>query len=297
MKPKVRFIINPISGGKKKDHIPETIRKACLEFNLEADIFLCNSVTETKEKTKEAVKLNYQAIIAVGGDGTINLIGSELINTQVALGIIPMGSGNGLARSLIIPINIKHAIKSICAFNMQSIDTGEVNGIPFINLSGIGFDAHVAGIFHNSQRRGLMSYAKIIFREFYRFTQEPIELQMDGNTIHTNAFLLAVCNGPQFGNNAIIAPLASLRDGIFHITILKRLKWFDAPRLAYRLFKGTIHLDSNTVCYSARSITIIRGKNGLMNIDGEPIMLSNNLYIEMRPLSLNVIIPSKLLAI
>jgi YegS/Rv2252/BmrU family lipid kinase len=292
MKPKVRFIINPISGGKKKDHFPEAIRNACLEFGLEADIFLCNSIAETKEKTKEAVQLNYHAVIAVGGDGTINLIGSELINTQVALGIIPMGSGNGLARSLHIPFDIKKAIKTISDFNLQSIDTGEVNGIPFINLSGIGFDAHVAGIFHNSQRRGLFSYAKIILREFNRFKQEPLKIHLDGNTIHVNAFLFTVCNGPQFGNNAIIAPLASLRDGIFHITILKRLKWFDAPRLAYRLFKGTIHLDSNTDCYSAKEIKIVRSKNGLMNIDGEPIMLSNNLHIEMRPLSLNVIVPA-----
>jgi diacylglycerol kinase (ATP) len=291
MKPKVRFIINPISGGKKKDHIPDAIRKACLEFNLDADIFLCNSIAETKEKTKESVLLNYDAVIAVGGDGTINLIGAELINTQVALGIIPMGSGNGLARSLQIPFNIKKAIQTICDFNLQAIDTGEVNGIGFINLAGIGFDAHVAGIFHNSQRRGLISYAKIILREFNRFTQEPIQIQVDGNTIHTNAFLLAVCNGPQFGNNAIIAPLASLRDGVFHITILKRLKWFDAPRLAYRLFKGTIHLDPNTECFSAKSLTIIRSRKGLMNIDGEPIMLSEILHIEMRPSSLNVIMP------
>jgi YegS/Rv2252/BmrU family lipid kinase len=291
MTPKVRFIINPISGGKKKDHFPEAIRNACLEFGLDADIFLCNSIAETKEKTKEAVQLNYHAVIAVGGDGTINLIGSELINTQVALGIIPIGSGNGLARSLRIPFNIKKAIKTISDYNLQSIDTGEVNGIAFINLSGIGFDAHVAGIFHNSQRRGLISYAKIILREFNRFTQEPIEIQLEGNIIKTNAFLLAVCNGPQFGNNAIIAPLASLRDGIFHITILKRLKWFDAPRLAYKLFKGTIHLDSITECFTAKSLTIKRRKNGLMNIDGEPIMLSNNLHIVMRPLSLNVIVP------
>ena len=292
MKPRVRFIINPISGGRKKEHIPETIRKACLEFNLEADIFLCSSIFETKEKTKDAIQLNYRAVIAVGGDGTINLIGTELINTQVALGIIPMGSGNGLARSLRIPFNIKKAIKTISDYNLQSIDTGEVNGIAFINLSGIGFDAHVAGIFHNSQRRGLISYAKIILREFYRFTQESLKIQLDGNTIHTNAFLLAVCNGPQFGNNAIIAPLASLKDGIFNITILKRLKWFDAPRLAYRLFRGTIHLDSNTECYSAKSLTITRSEKGLMNIDGEPILLSNNLHFEMRPLSLNVIVPA-----
>ena len=291
MKPKVRFIINPISGGKMKNHIPEAIRLACLKFGLDADIVLSNSASEAKEKTKEAVQLNYHAVIAVGGDGTINLIGSELINTQVALGIIPMGSGNGLARSLRIPFNIKKAIKTISDYNLQSIDTGEVNGIAFINLSGIGFDAHVAGIFHNSQRRGLISYAKIILREFYRFTQEPIEIQLEGKIIQTNAFLLAVCNGPQFGNNAIIAPLASLRDGIFHITILKRLKWFDAPRLAYRLFKGTIHLDSNTECFAAKSLTIKRRKNGLMNIDGEPIMLSNNLHIVMRPLSMNVIVP------
>jgi diacylglycerol kinase (ATP) len=214
-----------------------------------------------------------------------------IINTQVALGIIPMGSGNGLARSLRIPFNIKKAVKTISDYNLQSIDTGEVNGIGFINLAGIGFDAHVAGIFHNSQRRGLFSYVKIILREFNRFTEESLEIHLEGKTIQTNAFLLAVCNGPQFGNDAIIAPLASLRDGIFHLTILKRLKWFDAPRLAYKLFKGTIHLDSISDCYSAKSLTIIRGKNGLMNIDGEPIMLSNNLQIVMRPLSMNVIVP------
>ena len=289
MKRKVRFIINPVSGGKNKAKIPQLIEEACLTSKLDADICFSSSVEETLERTQQAVAQKFDAVIAVGGDGTINLIGSELIHTPVALGIIPMGSGNGLARSLGIPFSIKKAVNQIDQFQVKVIDTCSVNGTPFLNVAGIGFDAHVAGQFHHSQRRGLLTYVKIVLREFSRYTPETCTILADGKTFQTDAFLLTVCNGPQFGNNAYIAPHASLTDGLFHVTILKRCRWIDAPALAIRLFRGTIDQDPNTTCFSAQSIVVQRTKHGQMNIDGEPQHQAEKLHFEMHPLSLRVI--------
>ncbi len=289
MKRKVRFIINPISGGKNKAEIPKLIEDACITSNLDADICFSLSVEETLERTKQAVLQGFDAVIAVGGDGTINLIGSELINTTVALGIIPMGSGNGLARSLGIPFSIKKAVEQINRFQLKSIDTCSVNGTPFFNVAGIGFDAHVAGQFHHSQRRGLFTYVKIVLREFSQYKPESCKIIADGKSFETDVFLLTVCNGPQFGNNAFIAPQASLTDGLFHVTILKRCRWIDAPALAFRLFKGNIDQDPNTICFSAKSIDVHRTKSGLMNIDGEPQNQPDKLHFEMHPLSIRFI--------
>jgi YegS/Rv2252/BmrU family lipid kinase len=291
MKKKVRFIVNPVSGGKDKRSIPEQIRAFCEHTQLDSDVCFSSSVEETILQTKEAIERAYDAVVAVGGDGTINLIGAQLIGTSTALGIIPMGSGNGLARSLGIPFDIKVAVGVIDRMRTIAIDTGSVNGIPFLNVAGLGFDAHVAGQFQHSVKRGLITYAAITLREFNSYKPENIEITANGKTWESNAFLFTICNGPQFGSNAFIAPKALLSDGLFHVTQLKRCGWMDAPGLAIRLFKGTIDNDPRSESFTATSIQVKRKKAGLLNIDGEPVGQPEALQFLMHPLSLEVIIP------
>ncbi len=291
MKQRVRFIINPVSGGKNKTRIPALIEKACIKTHLDVDICFSTSVSETREKTQEAIAEKINSVIAVGGDGTINIIGSQLIHSNTSLGIIPMGSGNGLARSLGIPFDIEKAVRIIESGKLILMDTGSLNGVPFMNLAGVGFDAHVAGMFHHSVNRGLLNYAKITLKEFNQFRPEHLVIEINGETFEQDAFLMTVCNGPQFGNNAFIAPKAMLSDGLFHITLLKQCSWKDAPGLAIKLFRGTIDNHVNTVSFVSNSVKIIREKSGLVNIDGEPVNQSNELQFSMIPSSLKVIIP------
>lgn len=291
MKNTIRFIINPISGGKNKTLVPQQIEQVCAKLNIQADIYLSNSIQETIAQAKEAVEQQYETVVAVGGDGTINLIGAQLLHSSTALGIIPMGSGNGFARSLGLPFQIERAIKIIQSRKTVLIDTGTINEKPFINLSGAGFDAHIADKFQHSKSRGFFSYVNIVLREFNQYQAQQYHLNIDDEQLETDAFLITVCNGPQYGNNAFIAPAALMTDGRFHITVLKKCTWANAPSLAWRLFRGTIDLSKDVEQYSASSVQIKRKNVGPINIDGEPDSDGTELNFKLIPLSLKVIVP------
>ena len=291
MKRRVRFIINPLSGGKNKTRLPATIKNNLDYSVIDAEIAVSTSAEHTTRLAKEAVEQNFDAVIACGGDGTINNIASVLVNTEVALGIIPMGSGNGFSRELKIPFKPGTTIKTINRFFLKTVDTAEINGRPFINITGVGFDAHIAGLFEGSVKRGLKTYVKIIIREFNAYEPENYTLIIDGKTIETEAFLIAVSNGTQFGNNARISPLANLHDGLLDVTIIKKCGWVDVPFIAIRLFNGTLHKHAQTEMYTARNVEIIRTKEDIVNMDGEPVTLDKNLRINIVPGSLKVIVP------
>ncbi len=291
MKSIVRFIINPISGGKNKTHIPQQIEQVCIKLNIQAEICFSSSPEETRLQAKDAVEKQLETVVAVGGDGTINLIGAQLLHSSTVLGIIPMGSGNGFARSLGLPFEIERAIKIIQSRKTVLIDTGTINEKPFINLSGAGFDAHIANKFQHSQSRGFFSYVNIVLREFNQYKPQHYRIQLDEEQFETDAFLITVCNGPQYGNNAFIAPAALMTDGRFHVTVLKKCTWANAPGLAWRLFRGTIDLAKDVEQYSATSVRLIRKQAGPINIDGEPESDNTELNFRMIPLSLKVIVP------
>lgn len=291
MKKKVTFIINPISGGKKKTGVPTMIQRIIDHDKYKVQIHFTKSAAHNLELAEQAVKENTDILVAVGGDGTINHIAKYVANSNTIFGIIPQGSGNGLARHLNIPMNSERALRLINECKTQSIDTGVANDQFFINVAGLGFDAHVSWMFAKAPKRGFVSYSKITLKEFANYQSELFELTIDGKQYEREAFILCVANGSQYGNNAYIAPMADVTDGIFEISLLKPFKSHLLPIIGSQLFRKKFHQSKYIETFSGKSIQITRKNSGVVNIDGEPIEMSNKLDITLQSKSLKIIIP------
>jgi len=285
----ILFLVNPISGGKRKDKLITKLDELLPQKGIEAEIILTTSREDTIQRAADAVRKNYKIVVAVGGDGTINDIASQLSGTNTSLGIIPMGSGNGLSRELKIPFNIEKAVDVILRHCVMQVDTGYVNDKPFFNIAGVGFDAHVAGLFDQAKSRGLLGYIKLILQSFHKYVPEKYTFHLNGKTISQTAFLLAVCNGRQFGNNAWVNPEAILDDGKFNITVIHSARWFEIPGLLWWMFQQKIKRSHQVDTFIMNEIRIERENDGLVNIDGEPVKMSKTLYFNIVPKSLNVI--------
>lgn len=285
---KVLYIINPISGVGKQKIIEKLLKKYSakhINYSIEYTQYAKHAIKITKQQANK-----FDAIIIVGGDGSVNEVGQALINTETAFGIIPTGSGNGLARHLKIPLKIKDAITVINNFNITKIDTASINNTFFINVAGIGFDALIAHKFAKYGKRGFISYIKITVKEFKKFKPQNIKLTINNKHINSNIFLLSIANGSQFGNNAYIAPAASINDGLLNVTTLTKFPFISAPRLAYKLFTRKINTLKITETYQAKQIIIEQKGKILAHIDGEPVIFNDKINIEIIPNSLRVII-------
>lgn len=290
-KQKIRFIINPISGGKTKKDIPDLIDRYLSKDKYEYEITFSKTAEHAIELCKDAVKLGFEMVVAVGGDGTLNLVASALVHTNVALGIIPLGSGNGFARAMNIPLKTIDAIQLLNTGKPKKIDSGSANGKCFMNVCGFGFDAHVSSKFAEAGTRGLKTYAKISLKELRSYKNNNFELNYLGSTQKEKAFIIAVCNGPQYGNNAQIAPKAKFDDGMFDVTVLKEVNWLNALGITRDLFLGRLKKSNQVDTFICQNITIIQPEPNWVNIDGEPIWMDQKISIQMNPKSLAVIVP------
>lgn len=289
---RVRFIINPISGGKSKSEIPDLAQQILHKNKFNIDYSYTKNAEHTRSLAKECVQQNYDWVIAVGGDGTVNQVASELLHTRLALGIIPFGSGNGLARALQIPMQCKKALMSLNQSTIKTIDTGMANSVPFINVCGFGFDAHVCAGFANMGTRGFRTYAKVSLQTIKKFKPEKLTLDIHQTRTQEKAIVLAICNGPQYGNNAYIAPEANLSDGQFHITHIQELNWKNIVGLGVNLFLKRLHQSAHVKTSIANCLTVHREEDNFVNIDGEPVWLEKSVNIKLQALSLNVLIPN-----
>jgi lipid kinase, YegS/Rv2252/BmrU family len=291
---KIQVIINPISGVGSKRKIPGLI-----ESIIDGDKYDLNiSYTEYKghasKLTKNALNDGALLIIAVGGDGTVNEVASAMICTNAVLGIIPKGSGNGLARELHIPImDVKRAISLIAKGHVSTIDVCKANNKVFFCTCGVGFDAEVSRKFAKEKHRGSFTYIKDTITEYLNYKPEPYELVIDNQTIKEKAFLVACANASQYGNNAFIAPDADLRDGQMDITILSPFTPLDVAPLAIQLFTKQINRNSNIKTFKAHQLSIIRQKPGAMHLDGDLVMTDSRIDISIIPHSLKVITPEE----
>jgi len=286
---RILFLVNPISGGKRKEKLITKLKTLIQSEGVSAQVYLTSSRSDTIEKAAQAVRKNLHTVVAVGGDGTINDVASQLVGSQTALGIIPMGSGNGLSRELKIPFDLEKAFKMILRNRIKIIDTGMVNDKPFFNIAGIGFDAHIAGQFEQAQSRGLMGYLKLILQSYSSYIPEKYTIEIGNQSFSQSAFVLAVCNGRQFGNNAWIGPNAKLDDGQLDITLVKSARWFQLPGIVWWMFLQKIDRSTHVDTYRSKEIRVIREKEGLVNIDGEPIKMSQFLNFTLVSKSLKVI--------
>lgn len=239
---------------------------------------------------KEAAGKGFDVVVTVGGDGSVNEVAKGLIGTRTAMAIIPTGSGNGLARYLKIPLNLKRAMAVINAGKETLIDTVQLNDEVFANIAGVGFDAHIGWAFAKFGKRGFSSYLKVIRRELPKYKAQDYEVIVDGKVLPQKAFLISVANGGQWGNNAYIAPLADIADGYMDIVVLKDVSFFSSLSIGIGLFRKTLHRSSYVEVIKCKE-AVIRQKNTIAHIDGEPIEPGKELVLRVRPLSLKVIVP------
>lgn len=292
MKKRIHFIINPKSGGRSKKHVPDLINKLISDEIFDKQVSFTKSEEHTIELAKSSVNLEYDYIIAVGGDGTINNIAKFVSGSKSILGIIPFGSGNGFARELKLYGNIENSLQIINQQNYQLVDTGYVNEHFFCNVAGVGFDAHVGGLFADSTTRGLKTYAKIILREISSYQVEKYRIQSNqGDWNTTNAFMICVCNGPQFGNNAFIAPEAKLNDGLFDIAIVKPFPLWRMPHIALSMLLKSKRNLPYLNRFKCTEFMIERESEGMVNVDGEPVKMGKTLKFTMHPNSLKILVP------
>jgi len=293
---KIYAIINPVSGIGSKDKIRDMFLMRCNDSNIVAEVFFTEYAGHASELTRQAIECGVDSVIAVGGDGTVNEIAKNLLNTDVLLGIIPKGSGNGLARELNIPMDVRGALDVIFAEHTTIIDACQANQHVFFCTCGVGFDAVISEDFSKEKRRGSLTYLKNIVEEYLNYKPATYELTIDGHThtIKEQAFLIACANASQYGNNAYIAPNANISDGLMDVTILSPFTAFDIGALAIQLFTKTLDKNSKIKTFRTKKVNIKRQDEGVMHIDGEPIVVSRDIDVSVIRSSLTVLTPEHL---
>lgn len=290
-KEKILFIVNPISGAKSKALIPDLIKKNIDSGKYSFDIENTQRPRHAEEISKEGMNSGYKKIVAIGGDGTINEIARTLINTDTHLGIIPSGSGNGLARHLRIPLNPTKAIEAINRSKIEKIDYGTVNEKAFFCTAGVGFDAHVGRLFAESKTRGLNAYIKTTLSEFRKYSPEVYDITVGNETVSKEAFLITFANSAQYGNNAFISPNADIKDGLLDICILRPFPKYKILQLGRRLFKGTMDKSRFLEIMKAKEVIVERKSEGPIHLDGEPSFMGKELNVKLFSKGLSVIVP------
>jgi YegS/Rv2252/BmrU family lipid kinase len=280
---KALFVVNRRSGAKRLDDVETIIRKAC---GWEHEFAECDR--DALDATVSRAERNgFNVVFAVGGDGTVHEVAKRLIGRSLALGIVPTGSGNGLARHLGLPIHVTRSLAACSGGRFDTIDTASVNGTPFISTMGVGFDAWIADAFASRDARGLRTYLRVGLTGLWSYAPQEYELIIDGEKMRRSALLIAVANASQYGNNARIAPVASLQDGVLDVVIVERR----SLRAAARLFAGSLHRAPGITMLRARQIEIRRPAGGPAHLDGEPVTLPESLTIKIVPRSLRVLLP------
>lgn len=289
MERKALFIINPISGGKKKDGVPELIEKHLDTNLLEPVIVFSDGVAHATQIAKEAAG-KFGTVVAVGGDGTVNEIASAIVGSETALGIVPFGSGNGLSRFLHVPMDTRKAIENLTAGKVVTIDSGRLNGQPFFNMAGMGFDAHISEVFSHNKKRGFISYIKTALKEVANYKPQMYQLEIDGKPYEKEAFMLSFANSSQYGNDAHISPNASVQDGLLDVCVIKPFPLWRFIELSIRMMTKTTDSSKYVEIIKGSHISVKRSEPGPYHLDGEPQMGGTDAEIVLLPNSLKVIV-------
>ena len=285
---KALFIINERSGVRRAYDIADVIRRAAV---FEHEIVPCGRKEDLDAIIEGAERNGVDVVFAVGGDGTVHEIAKRLIDRKLALGVLPIGSGNGFARHIGLPVDPVAALTSVRGGRIETIDTASINGHPFLGVMGIGFDALVAERFASSSVRGVQTYIREGLQAFTQFRAEEYDITANGTTKRQRAFVIAIANSGQYGNNARVAPLASLQDGLLDVVIVDDLTVVNAAFLMARLFAGSFHRAAGVTTMQTTEVTIRRPSAGPAHLDGEPLTLGEDLHVRIVPRSLRLLVP------
>lgn len=293
----IAFIINPISGSKETQNAKRKLPKLIMQ-TLDSDQWLPNIVFTERaghatELANQFARMGFDAVVAVGGDGTVNEVAQGIRGTQTALGILPMGSGNGFARHLNIPIRPNKAIEMINHSEPISVDYGLANGKLFVSTCGTGFDAVIADHFAGSNKRGFATYLQNILHEVFSYTPQTYHIVGDGLDVTHKAFLITFANANQWGYEALIAPKASVQDGKMDIMLMSSHAILGSASLALRLFAGSIDDSHFMNTLRAKEVTLERESAAPFHIDGDPVEMEKDIHIKIVPDGLRVLVEKR----
>lgn len=292
MKRNLVFIVNPISGIGKQKKIEELLDKHIDKSLIDYTVRYTERIHHGKELAREAVEQGgFDAIVAVGGDGSVNDVVSGIAGSDMTLGIIPCGSGNGLARNLKIPLTPASAIETLNHFKVEEIDTIYLNDRVVASIAGIGFDARVARRMKLAKVRGLQAYAKIVLTDYPTYKEHTFRLNIDGNEIERKAWFISFANSNQFGYNTTIAPLAKLDDGLIDVCIVDRIPLLHLPLSAPLLYLNHFELSQHVEYFKASEVTVYNNDEKWVNIDGEGERIGKELHFRNIRKSLKVLVP------
>ena len=280
-KKRITFIINPISGTRSKDDLPRLIEETLDLEQFDFTVRLTEYAGHASEIANECVEDGQQVVVAVGGDGTVNEVAHALTHTPTALGIVPCGSGNGLARHLCLPMDARKAIEIINAYRVEQFDYGVINDLPFFCTCGMGFDAFISLKFAEAGKRGPITYVENVLKEGLKYKPETYEVEDETGTRHFKAFLIACANASQYGNNAYIAPGATMKDGEMDVIIMEPFDVLDAPQIAADLFMKTLGNNSKIKTFRTKRLHIRRKEPGAIHYDGDPIMTGTDIEVHI----------------
>ena len=289
MKKKIVFIMNPISGTSDKKDIPylieELLDKEQFDYSIRETEFAGHAYEIAKESKEQGIDI----VVAVGGDGTVNEVGRALVHSNTALGIIPTGSGNGLARHLLIPMKIKGAIQVLNDCEITDLDYGIINEHPFFCTCGVGFDAFISEKFAEAGKRGPITYLENILKEGLKYKPETYEIEAENGTIKKKAFLISCANASQYGNNAYIAPQASMSDGMIDVIIMEPFDALEASQISIEMFNKTLDKNNKIKTFRSKEIKIYRKAPGVIHYDGDPVETGKEIVVTLKEKGIKIL--------
>ncbi len=300
MSRKFLFLVNPVSGTRSKQSLPDLVAAAAEKHNARFELFhtvASGDYSFIKEKIREH---GFTEVIMCGGDGTVNTVVQQLLDTPVNFGIVPLGSGNGLALSAGIPKQTAKALDIVFTGRAVPVDAFSINGAFACMLCGLGFDAQVAHNFARQKKRGLLTYTRQSIRHFFNASPYSFEIQLDNTSFTTEAWFISIANSNQFGNQVTIAPLASLSDGLLDIVIVRKMNKARLPVALLMQVAGNNKLSrpgalkkSGIIYLQADSLRIKNMDAAPLHIDGEPKLSSEEFVIKVLPGCFRLIQPVK----
>jgi diacylglycerol kinase (ATP) len=290
---KILLIINPVSGGNRSRDILQLIKANIDTAKLDAVIAMTECRGHATRLAEEALKSGIKKIVAIGGDGTVNETARALLNTDAAFGIIPSGSGNGLARHLKIPMDTVKALQLLNNAGIISIDSGNVNGRPFFCTAGVGFDAHIGKVFADKKVRGFRTYISSTINEFFSYKPSIYKLLIGGTETEQRAFCITFANASQYGNNAYICPDADIADGFLDICTITPFPIYTVFDLARRLFEKSILRSKYVSRIRVKEFLLKSDRNMISHVDGEPHEDGKEILVKVLPASLKVMVGVK----
>lgn len=287
---KLAFIVNPISGKRLKG--PERVSRveAFVEAEgLQAVVWQTERAGHAPELAAKALEEGVDRVVAVGGDGTINEVGRVIVGTDCEFGLVPMGSGNGLARHVGIPLGFEAALKLAATGSAIHVDTGEADGHPFFNVMGIGFDAEVGRRFNETKGRGLINYLREGWKAFRGYRSMECDIQTSEGSRKLKAYIVAVANSSQYGSNAFIAPDASMTDGKLNLVAIAQPHLLSFFILIWRMFSKKLYHSPRVTPICSDEFTLSLESGSFFHVDGEIFRCGEKLKVKACPKSLRIV--------